>query len=87
MVKEAIESELHHDTRITTLGHVQRGGSPSVQCFVHYYFIFLTKILLFQKKAFDRFQATVLGVAAVDHLADPSNKGAEVNQSIDFLIF
>ena len=39
---------LHYDTRITTLGHVQRGGSPS---------------------AFDRFQATILGVAAVDALA------------------
>ena len=24
-----IERELHHDTRITVLGHVQRGGTPS----------------------------------------------------------
>lgn len=29
-VKEILETELHHDTRITVLGHVQRGGKPSV---------------------------------------------------------
>ena len=28
-VKEVLERELHHDTRITVLGHVQRGGKPS----------------------------------------------------------
>ncbi len=53
-VKVAIETQLHHDTRTTTLGHVQRGGSPS---------------------AFDRFQATMLGVEAIDHLAK-SEKGS-----------
>lgn len=30
MVKKAIERILGHDTRITVLGHVQRGGSPTV---------------------------------------------------------
>ncbi|KJE93532.1 6-phosphofructokinase [Capsaspora owczarzaki ATCC 30864] len=29
-VKQAIDSTLHHDTRITVLGHVQRGGAPTV---------------------------------------------------------
>ena len=29
MVKEVIVTNLHHDTRITVLGHVQRGGNPS----------------------------------------------------------
>lgn len=28
-VKEVLESKLKHDTRITVLGHVQRGGKPS----------------------------------------------------------
>lgn len=28
-VKKVIVDELHQDTRITILGHVQRGGSPS----------------------------------------------------------
>ncbi len=28
-VKQAIDEQLHEDTRITVLGHVQRGGSPS----------------------------------------------------------
>lgn len=28
-VKEALEKQLGHDTRITVLGHVQRGGKPS----------------------------------------------------------
>ena len=28
-IKEEIENSLKHDVRITTLGHVQRGGSPS----------------------------------------------------------
>ena len=28
-VKEVLETKLHHDTRITVLGHVQRGGKPS----------------------------------------------------------
>lgn len=28
-VKEALETELNEDTRVTILGHVQRGGSPS----------------------------------------------------------
>ena len=28
-VKEVLERELNHDTRITVLGHVQRGGKPS----------------------------------------------------------
>lgn len=29
MIKETLETELHQDTRVTILGHVQRGGSPS----------------------------------------------------------
>ena len=29
-VKEVLEKQLGHDTRITVLGHVQRGGKPSV---------------------------------------------------------
>jgi 6-phosphofructokinase 1 len=28
-VKKVLEEKLHHDTRITVLGHIQRGGSPS----------------------------------------------------------
>ncbi len=28
-VKKVLEENLHHDTRITVLGHVQRGGKPS----------------------------------------------------------
>ncbi|HEX6386003.1 MAG TPA: 6-phosphofructokinase [Anaerolineae bacterium] len=29
-VKQVLEERLHEDARVTTLGHVQRGGSPSV---------------------------------------------------------
>ena len=29
MVKKVIVDKLHQDTRITVLGHVQRGGAPS----------------------------------------------------------
>jgi 6-phosphofructokinase 1 len=46
-VKEVLEERLREDVRVTILGHVQRGGSPS---------------------AFDRYQSTVLGHAAVDEL-------------------
>lgn len=28
-VKKVLETRLGHDTRITLLGHVQRGGTPS----------------------------------------------------------
>lgn len=28
-VKNVIKTKLHYDTRVTVLGHVQRGGSPS----------------------------------------------------------
>lgn len=28
-VKKEIETRLKHDTRVTLLGHVQRGGTPS----------------------------------------------------------
>jgi 6-phosphofructokinase 1 len=46
-VRAAIEEQLGEDTRITILGHVQRGGAPS---------------------AFDRYQSTLLGHAAVEQL-------------------
>ena len=29
MIKEVIVNNLHQDTRITVLGHIQRGGAPS----------------------------------------------------------
>lgn len=29
-MSQIVESKLGHDTRITVLGHVQRGGAPSV---------------------------------------------------------
>lgn len=48
-VKQVIEELSGEDTRVTSLGHVQRGGSPS---------------------AFDRYLGTVLGHAAVEHLAE-----------------
>ena len=51
-VKSVIEKDLQMETRITYLGHVQRGGAPS---------------------AFDRYQSTMLGVAAVDALANQSD--------------
>ena len=44
-VKKVLENALHLDTRVTTLGHVQRGGSTC---------------------AYDRYLATVQGVAAVE---------------------
>ena len=47
-VKKVLEDLSGEDTRVTSLGHVQRGGSPS---------------------AFDRYLSTVLGYAAVQHLA------------------
>lgn len=47
-VKTLLEDMSGEDTRVTSLGHVQRGGSPS---------------------AFDRFLGTVLGYAAVHHIA------------------
>lgn len=28
-VKKVVEDNLHQDTRVTVLGHVQRGGNPS----------------------------------------------------------
>lgn len=59
-VKSVIEKKLKHDTRVTTLGHVQRGGTPS---------------------AFDRFQSTVLGVAAVDLLATQSSASVIVGMA------
>jgi 6-phosphofructokinase 1 len=46
-VKRVLEERLAEDTRITVLGHVQRGGATS---------------------AFDRYLATVLGHAAVEHI-------------------
>jgi 6-phosphofructokinase 1 len=46
-IKDVIEHRMGSDTRLTILGHVQRGGAPS---------------------AFDRYQSTVLGRAAVDEL-------------------
>ena len=53
-VKEVLEDLSGEDTRVTSLGHVQRGGAPS---------------------AFDRYLSTVLGYAAVQHVA--SYPGAE----------
>ena len=53
-VKHELEQMGGEDTRVTSLGHVQRGGSPS---------------------AFDRFLGTVLGYAAVQHVA--ANPGGE----------
>ncbi len=47
-VKTVLEDMSGEDTRVTSLGHVQRGGSPS---------------------AFDRYLGTILGHAAVHHLA------------------
>ncbi len=47
-VKQVLEDLRGEDTRVTSLGHVQRGGSPS---------------------AFDRYLSTVLGYAAVQHIA------------------
>lgn len=47
-VKKILEDRIGEDTRVTSLGHVQRGGSPS---------------------AFDRYISTVLGYAAVRHVA------------------
>ena len=47
-VKEVLEELSGEDTRVTSLGHVQRGGAPS---------------------AFDRYLSTVLGYAAVQHVA------------------
>lgn len=29
MVKDVVKNTLKYDTRVTVLGHVQRGGSPS----------------------------------------------------------
>jgi 6-phosphofructokinase 1 len=53
-VKQVIEDLSGEDTRVTSLGHVQRGGSPS---------------------AFDRNLSTVLGYAAVQHVAaDPDGE-------------
>ena len=46
-IKRILEEQLGEDTRITTLGHVQRGGAPS---------------------AFDRYQSTLLGHAAVEQI-------------------
>src|SRR5690606_23206546 len=46
-IKRILEEQLGEDTRLTILGHVQRGGSPS---------------------AFDRYQSTMLGHAAVEQL-------------------
>jgi 6-phosphofructokinase 1 len=48
-VKAVLEERLREDVRVTILGHVQRGGSPS---------------------AFDRYLATVVGHAAVQHLLE-----------------
>ena len=53
-VKRVLEDLSGEDTRVTSLGHVQRGGSPS---------------------AFDRYLSTVLGYAAVQHVA--AHPGAE----------
>ncbi len=47
-VRKVLEDLSGEDTRVTSLGHVQRGGAPS---------------------AFDRYLGTVLGHAAVQHLA------------------
>ncbi len=47
-VKNVLEDLSGEDTRVTSLGHVQRGGAPS---------------------AFDRYLGTVLGHAAVKHIA------------------
>ena len=47
-VKKVLEDLSGEDTRVTSLGHVQRGGAPS---------------------AFDRYLGTVLGHAAVQHIA------------------
>ena len=47
-VKKVLEDLSGEDTRVTSLGHVQRGGAPS---------------------AFDRYLSTVLGYAAVQHIA------------------
>lgn len=46
-IRQLLEERLGEDTRLTVLGHVQRGGAPS---------------------AFDRYQSTVLGHAAVEEL-------------------
>ena len=46
-IRQLLEERLGEDTRLTVLGHVQRGGAPS---------------------AFDRYQGTVLGHAAVEEL-------------------
>jgi 6-phosphofructokinase 1 len=46
-IRQLLEERLGEDTRLTVLGHVQRGGTPS---------------------AFDRYQSTVLGHAAVEGL-------------------
>jgi 6-phosphofructokinase 1 len=46
-IRQLLEDRLGEDTRLTVLGHVQRGGAPS---------------------AFDRYQGTVLGYAAVEEL-------------------
>jgi 6-phosphofructokinase 1 len=46
-IRQLLEERLGEDTRLTVLGHVQRGGAPS---------------------AFDRYQSTVLGYAAVEEL-------------------
>ncbi len=53
-VKTVLETRLGEDTRVTILGHVQRGGAPS---------------------AFDRYQTTILGHAAVEEiLSSPPDK-------------
>src|SRR4051812_184382 len=53
-IRQLLEERLGEDTRLTVLGHVQRGGAPS---------------------AFDRYQGTVLGHAAVEELlaANPAS--------------
>ncbi|MGJ3509082.1 6-phosphofructokinase [Enemella sp. A6] len=57
-VKDALRERLGEDARITILGHVQRGGTPS---------------------AYDRWMATMLGVAAVDEvLAAKSDSAPQV---------
>ena len=66
-VKQVLVEMGGEDTRVTSLGHVQRGGAPS---------------------AFDRYLSTVLGYAAVQHVAtypagDPQVIGIRGHQIVN----
>lgn len=56
-VQDALREHLGEEARITTLGHVQRGGTPS---------------------AYDRWMATLLGVAAIDEIVADGQRPPQI---------